>query len=143
VITVGGSQGLTIATPTIRSNAHAVGQVAVDPGQRDALGFDFLTVSFAPSTKSTGGGGGAGKSSVHDIEITKVLDKSSPKLLSFCVKGTHIKKVTIELLKSGKVLLKYTLSSVLVSSYRVSPSAGGETPQGSLTLNFGSMQTSA
>jgi hypothetical protein len=50
VVTVGDSPGLTIASPTIRSNAHAVGQVAVDPGQRDALGFDVLAVSFAPST---------------------------------------------------------------------------------------------
>ena len=39
----------------------------------------------------TGGGGGAGKVSVHDISITKHVDKSSPALMLACCNGKHIK----------------------------------------------------
>jgi hypothetical protein len=140
VVTVGGSPELSIVPPTIRSGAHALGQVSVDPGQRDALSFGVLGVSFAPVAKSTGGGGGTGKVAVHELQIEKYVDKSSTKLSNACLTGTHFKTVTIELLKSGKAHIRYTLSSVLVSSYGISPSSGGGTPQETITLNFVKIQ---
>lgn len=142
IVTVGDSPGLTIVQPTVGDNAHAFGHLTFDPGSHGALGFDVLAVSFAAGNKSsgTGGGGGTGKVSVHDIQITKVFDQSSPKLSLACTNGTHFKKVTIELRKKGKVYLTYTLSSVLVSSYGLRPDSGGGLPQDNVTLNFVSMK---
>lgn len=79
---------------------------------------------------------------MHDISITKLLDKSTPKLAHDCVNGTHIKHATITLRKNGKVYLRYDLKDVLVSSYRLSPGGGHKSPQDSLTLNFASIQIS-
>jgi hypothetical protein len=140
IVTVGGSPELSIVPPTIRSRARALGQASVDPGRRDALSFGVLAVSFAPGAKATGGGGGAGKVAVHDLQIVKYVDKSSPKLASSCLAGTHFKTVTIDLLKSGKTHPRYTLSSVVVSSYGISPSSGGGTPQETVTFNFDKIQ---
>ncbi|MGZ4173688.1 MAG: type VI secretion system tube protein Hcp [Solirubrobacteraceae bacterium] len=143
VITVGDSPGLTIAPPAVGNNAHPSGHVSFDPGSHGALGFDILAFSFAAGSKSsgTGSGGGTGKVSVHDIQITKVFDKTSPKIALVCSTGKHFNKVTIELAKHGKVYLKYTLNSVLVASYGLSSTSSKDvTPQENVTLNFAKMQ---
>ena len=88
-------------------------------------------------THATGGGGGAGKVSVHDLSITKEVDKASPKLSLACATGTHFKKVTITLRKAGKTYLTYNLTDVLISSVQVSGSGGGQAvPLESISLNF-------
>ena len=38
---------------------------------------------------------GAGKVSVHDLHITKTVDKSSPNLYSLSASGKHIPKATL------------------------------------------------
>ena len=55
----------------------------------------------------TGGGGGAGKVSVHDISITKFLDKSSCALMLHCCNGKHIKDGLITVRKAGDKPLEY------------------------------------
>jgi type VI secretion system secreted protein Hcp len=67
----------------------------------------------------TGGGGGAGKVSVHDISITKFIDKSSPTLMLHCCSGKHIPSGLITVRKAGDKPLEYmkiTLKDLLVSS---------------------------
>ncbi len=143
VITVGDSPGLTISQPTVADNAHAVSHVSFDPGSRGALGFDILAFSFATHNQSSGSGsgGGTGNVAVHDIQLTKVFDKTSPKLAEVCLSGKHFKKVTIELAKHGKVYLRYTLSSVTVASYGLtSTSSKDKLPQDNVTLSFAKMQ---
>jgi type VI secretion system secreted protein Hcp len=70
---------------------------------------------------ATGGGGGAGKVKVHDIEFTKNTDAASPLLMLNCANGAHIKEGTFVVRKAGGEQLEYLkikLTDVLVSSYK-------------------------
>ena len=80
-----------------------------------------------------GSGGGAGEVAVHDIQITKPTDKSSPKLFLACANGQHFKKATLTVRKAGKQVA-YTLSDVLIASAQ--STGHGEKLTDSLTLNY-------
>jgi len=91
---------------------------------------------------SVGGGMGEGKVAMSDIQISKLMDKASPKLFLACAKGEHIPKATLIMRKAGggqKKYLEIVLNDVLVSSYSTSGSGGGMTPSESISLNFGKM----
>jgi type VI secretion system secreted protein Hcp len=86
----------------------------------------------------TGGGGGAGKVAVHDISITKFLDKASPALMLHCCNGKHIKDGLITVRKAGEKpveYLKIKLTDLLVSSVQEA-GHGGDLLSESLSLNF-------
>jgi type VI secretion system secreted protein Hcp len=71
--------------------------------------------------QATGGGGGAGKVHVHDIEFIKKTDSSSPLLMLNCASGAHIKEANFVVRKAGGEQLEYMkikLTDVLVSSYK-------------------------
>jgi len=95
-------------------------------------------------TASHGGGMGAGKVSMQDIHFTKKVDKSSPKLMLACADGEHIKKATLTCRKAGKdqqEFLKYTFSDVLVSSYSIGSSAGGDhLPMEQISMNYSKIE---
>jgi type VI secretion system secreted protein Hcp len=87
---------------------------------------------------ATAGGGGAGKVSVHDINITKALDASTPALMLHCANGKHIKEGLITVRKAGEnpvEYLKIKLTDILVSSVQEA-GHGGEVLSESLSLNF-------
>jgi type VI secretion system secreted protein Hcp len=86
----------------------------------------------------TGGGGGAGKVSVHDVSITKFLDKSSPALMLHCCSGKHIPSGLITVRKAGDKPLEYLkikLTDILVSSVQHA-GHGSDLLTESLSLNF-------
>ncbi len=86
----------------------------------------------------TGGGGGAGKVNVHDISLTKHVDKSSPVLMLHCASGKHIKEGLITVRKAGDKpveYLKIKLTDILVSSVQFA-GHGGDVLTENLTLNF-------
>ena len=63
--------------------------------------------SFAWGMAQTGSGhrgtgSGTGKVDVHDITITKVVDKSSPSLMLACANGKHIAKGSITVRRAGE-----------------------------------------
>ena len=132
--------GLTITAQKVRSNAHPVGQVDLGTGGH-ALDFKILELNFA---SASAGGDAPGSVSVHDISITKKVDKASPAFFRACVKGSHYKQVTITMRKagggqdsSGKPFLTLTMTNVTISSYQLVPSSGGgTTPQETATLHF-------
>src|SRR5215471_8524354 len=67
---------------------------------------------------SSGGGGGAGKVNVHDISITKHVDKSSCDLMYACASGKHIPSGLITVRKAGEKPLEYLkikLTDILIS----------------------------
>ncbi|MGA7990142.1 MAG: type VI secretion system tube protein Hcp [Thermoanaerobaculia bacterium] len=71
---------------------------------------------------------GAGKVSVHDINITKSTDKASPALMKFCATGKHIPSATLSVRKAGGTQQDYlviTLKDVFLSSYQTSGARGG------------------
>jgi type VI secretion system secreted protein Hcp len=87
---------------------------------------------------AAGGGGGAGKVSVHDISVTKHVDKSSTPLMLACANGKHIKEGLITVRKAGEKPLEYLkikLTDVLISSVQEAGHGGDQLTE-SVTLNF-------
>jgi hypothetical protein len=146
VITVGASAGLTIAPPTLRSTGRRVADVVLqNPRPGKPVSFNILAANLvASSVSSATGGGGAGKVRFGELQITKVLDKSSPSLSLACASGHHFSGATVVFRKAGKgAYLVYNLKAVSISSYQVGPSGGGDsTPQDTLTLSFSKISIS-
>jgi len=95
------------------------------------------TQSFA-----VGGGGGAGKVSVHDFHFTMLVNKASPALFLACAQGDHIKNAILTCRKAGKKpveFLKVTLSNVLISSFQIG-GTGGFVPTDQISLNFAKIE---
>ncbi len=85
------------------------------------------------------GGGGAGKVNVHDISISKPLDKASPTLMLLCCNGKHIPSGLVTFRKAGEKPLEYLkikLTDILVSSVQHSGSGHGDVLSENLSLNF-------
>jgi type VI secretion system secreted protein Hcp len=87
---------------------------------------------------ATGGGGGAGKVSVHDISITKFTDKASAALMLYCANGKHLKEGLITVRKAGEKPLEYLkikLTDILISGVQLA-GHGGDILTENVTLNF-------
>ena len=85
-----------------------------------------------------GGGGGAGKVAVHDISVTKFVDKSSPELMLACCNGKHIKEGLITVRKAGEKPLEYLkikLTDILISGVQ-DAGHGSDLLSENVTLNF-------
>lgn len=89
---------------------------------------------------SSGGGRGAGKVAMQDFHFVMRVNKSSPKLLEACAKGTHIKDATLTARKAGgkqEPYLTIKLEEVLVSSYQQGGSGGSDiVPVEQISFNF-------
>jgi type VI secretion system secreted protein Hcp len=59
-------------------------------------------VSNSGSIVSSGGGGGEGKATFHDLSFVHNIDKASPVLMQACATGVHLKDATITHRKAGK-----------------------------------------
>jgi type VI secretion system secreted protein Hcp len=72
-------------------------------------------------TFGTTGGGGGGKFTPHDLEITMWTNKATPKMIEACANGSHIKTATLVCRKAGGKAavdyLKVTLSDVVISHH--------------------------
>ena len=117
--------------------------MSVDFGSRSGVGpIDVLGFSWGVSNSgkmSFGSGGGEGKATFHDFNITHKADKASPVLFQGCATGTHFPQVTLTVnaqFADGSVrpALKLTLSDVLISSY--SESSDGSAPVESISLSY-------
>jgi type VI secretion system secreted protein Hcp len=98
-----------------------------------------------------GSGGGAGAADVHDLTITKYVDKASPNIAKFCYTGAPIPETTIlTCIKVGggtpeapkKVeFVKITMSgTVMVSSFSPAGSGSDERFTETITLHFSQVQ---
>jgi type VI secretion system secreted protein Hcp len=86
----------------------------------------------------SGGGGGAGKVSVHDISITKFVDKATTALMLACANGKHLKEGLITVRKAGEKpveYLKIKLEDILISGVQFA-GHGGDLLSENVTLNF-------
>ncbi len=78
--------------------------------------------SFSWGATQSGTFSTPGELKVNEFSIAKPLDKSSPKLFEYCVKGEHFPEAMIEMRKASGasvVYLKYELRNVIVSSYSI------------------------
>jgi type VI secretion system secreted protein Hcp len=90
-------------------------------------------------TAAVGGGMGAGKVSVSDLQIVKRTDKSTPKLFLACCTGEHIPNATLTLRKAGTSQQEYlivNLTDILVSHLDNGGSTHSDIPTETVSLNF-------
>ena len=133
---VRGSQGpagntFTVATPTPKPTFSRVGVVVLGAGT-SALRFGVLT-SALHKTKTS-----SGKVEIKDMSITKTHDKASAALLNYAATGKHFHKATITMRKAGGSPIDYvkiTLTDLIVTSVRSSPTSGG-TPEETISFAF-------
>jgi type VI secretion system (T6SS) effector Hcp len=117
---------------------HAVGALTLGSGQR-ALAFNVLAWGVGQQGTAQGSGAGARRKHVSDLQITKVVDKTSAKLFAACASGQHYKRATLVLRKAGGTYLTIRLTDVLVSSYEQSNGSASK-PTESISLNFTKIQ---
>ena len=95
--------------------------------------------SFSLGTHSSGGGGGAGKTTIQSFTITKPIDKSSPLLFLGAANGKNYKEMVLsfERKAGGKQqdYLKFTFGNVLISGVTDGTSQK-EMPEEQVTFNF-------
>jgi type VI secretion system secreted protein Hcp len=106
----------------------------------EVLSFSWgVTNSAAPPT---GGGGGTGKATFHDLSIVHNFDKASPLLLKACATGTHIKDATITHRKAGKGQHEYLvvkLSDIIITGVTHGGAAGQPISE-NVTLAFAKVE---
>jgi type VI secretion system secreted protein Hcp len=71
-----------------------------------------------PGSMASGGGGGVGKASFNDLQVTALLDKAAPAVMKNCISGKHLNKVEISVCKAGGSQIEYTritLEEVMVT----------------------------
>jgi len=73
----------------------------------EILNYQHEMTQPSSATASSAGGGTTERVDHGDIEITKHIDKASPKIYEALSKGTHIPTVTIEFCRAGGDKLKY------------------------------------
>lgn len=103
---------------------------------------DVLAWSWGTSQSGTmhvGGGGGAGKVAVQDLNVTKWVDKATPNLLMACAKGTQYPEAKLTVRKAGQTPLEYiimTFADVIVTGVHTGGSGGEDRLTENVTLNF-------
>jgi type VI secretion system secreted protein Hcp len=107
--------------------------------QKDEIHIESFSWGMSQTgAHGAGGGGGAGKVSVHDISVTKFLDKATPELMLHCANGKHIKDGLITVRKAGEhpvEYLKIKLTDILISSVQEA-GHGSDLLSESLSINF-------
>jgi type VI secretion system secreted protein Hcp len=116
----------TTITPITVAPKDAAGTVTI-PGIQggDTTGnppISVLSFSWGVSTNT-----GVGTANLHELTVTKLIDKASPSLMLTCATGRHIQQVTLVLSRpgapAGTPFMEYRLGDVSVTS--VSHSGSG------------------
>jgi type VI secretion system secreted protein Hcp len=107
----------------VRSDIFAkIGDIkgeSLDNKHKDEIEVLSWSWGVTDAAKLTGGGGGAGKASFHDLSFTHKIDKASPVLMKGCATGQHLKEATITRRKAGKgqqEFLIIKMNDVLITS---------------------------
>jgi type VI secretion system secreted protein Hcp len=90
-------------------------------------------------TSGSGTGAGAGKVEHQDIEIRKLVDRSSPTLYKFCCRGEHIASADLTVRKAGGDALEYLiihLEDLLITSFRLGGEPKADQVEEVLRINF-------
>lgn len=83
---------------------------------------DIASLSWGASqsaSMTSGGGGGVGKVSFHDLSIEAPMDKATPAILKHCASGKHLGEVKVSICKSGGSQIEYStivLKEVIVTA---------------------------
>lgn len=118
---------------------------ALDEQYRDWIeiaGYSFGAHQSTSATASSAGGASSGRTTLSNFTFTKLLDKSSCKILEASCAGEHLAKVTLALSRAGADKLKYleiVLEEVIIADYM--QTAGNGVPLEIVQLNYGRIKT--
>ena len=111
--------------------------------KKHAKAIDVLSWSWGASNNGSahvGGGAGAGKANVQDLQITKYVDGSSPKLLLACCSGNHYAHALLTVRKAGGdspvEYVKIKMDQVFITSVSTGGHGGEDRLTESVSLNF-------
>ncbi len=96
-----------------------------------------------PVRPPVGGGLGAGKVTLNDLQVVKRTDKATPKLFLNCCVGTHIATGTLTVRKAGTTPQEYlvmTLTDIIVTNIQNGGSTSGDIPSETVSLNYSQLQ---
>jgi type VI secretion system secreted protein Hcp len=103
---------------------------------------DVLSWSWGAQNSGSahqGGGAGAGKVNVQDLNFTKWVDKSTPDLILACCNGQHFDDAKLVVRKAGGSPLEYLvieMNEVMVTSVNTGGSPGEDRLTENVVLNF-------
>lgn len=109
----------------------------------EVLSYSHEVTQPTSTTRSSAGGGSTGRSEHGDFQLTKYIDKASPKLMELCATGKHISKAKIEMCRAGGSQLPYmvvNLEEIIISSVQHGSDSGKDLPTEGLTLNYGKIE---
>jgi len=114
---------------------------STDVNHKEWIKLDSFSWGVTNSGGTVGGGGSTGKASFQDVHFTSSTQKSSPLVAKACATGEHIPKCELSFIKGesqqGFEFLKFEFQDVLVSSYQIGGSSGGEDrPTDAFSLSF-------
>jgi type VI protein secretion system component Hcp len=87
------------------------------------------------ATTHSGGGSGAGKVDIQDLNVTKDTDALTPSLVRSVATGEHLQQVALQF-TNGVFTSSYCLRDVVVSSITNAASAGDDRPTDTVAFNF-------
>jgi type VI secretion system secreted protein Hcp len=112
--------------------------------KKHANEIDVMSWSWGMSQSGSigsGGGGGAGKVTVHDLSFTHRIDKATPKLLTTCASGKHIKDATLTVRNpGGDDYYKIKLTDVLCTEMNQAGANNNDLPTEQISLNFAKIE---
>jgi type VI secretion system secreted protein Hcp len=94
-----------------------------------------------PGSAVSGGGAGAGKVQMQDLNFMMMYNKSSPVLMLACASGKHFKSATLTARKAGEnqqEFLIYKFTDIIISSYQTS--GAGDIPTDAVSFNFAKVE---
>ena len=116
------------------------------PGEsRDATHAGWIEISSFQWGQDRGGsmamgsGRESSRSGVHEITVTKQMDKASQRLMQAQSTGSHFKEVVIDDIGHGKTV-RITLTDVLIAGFQTS--AGGQNPLETIKFDFAKSEIS-
>jgi type VI secretion system secreted protein Hcp len=102
---------------------------SLDSKHKDEI--EVLSYSWGvtnPGSMDSGGGGGEGRATFHDLSFVHNVDKASANLMKACAGGDHIKEATITHRKAGKEQHEYMivkLNDVIITGVTHGGGGGG------------------
>jgi type VI secretion system secreted protein Hcp len=109
------------------------------PGYVEVASFS-VGITHLTTVGSATGGSGSGRAQLGELQISKVVDKSSAVLFQKCATGEHFNKGKLIVRKAGGTQMEYlvyNMETVFVTSIHFSSSSGEENANESVSLAMG------
>ena len=110
----------------------------------EVISYNHSIIQPTTQSKSSAGGGTAGRCEHGDFSIVKEIDLASPLIYQRCSEGAHIKEVKLILCRAGGdklPFMEFKMSNVVISG--VAPSGNKESeglPFEDVTFNYGKIE---